>query len=1241
MPLALFVALIVFFPAAAEPDDRELVTMRDAVVAAGGDWTAIEELLETLSPEDRELVIETYPDRLAELEEMKRAINETGANWTAGLNPVFLLPPERRGGVGTSPIPAEAEGAPTEIVTIGPSERGVAALDLPDSWDWRTAYGYDWTTPIKDQGDCGSCWAFGALGAIESRVKLASDNPGLVPDFSEQSLLSCSSGDCDGGYSDVTAYWILCEGTVDEACFPYVALDTVPCSDSCFDRDSRKYKSEGWSWVCGDWNIVDVNQIKQEVLTGGPVSTFMNVSTDFDAYTGGVYKHTYGTYRGGHSVDIVGWGNDGVDDYWICKNSWGTAWGEAGWFKIKMGEVSVGEQTIAYQPKVRGKVLFYEGHVPDFDFQLSDGYSEWGNRLASNGYLVHNSTMAPLTLDILECYDVVIISNPTVSFDSSEIAAIKEFVGRGRVIASGDGDLFADDFIYKQDNERMSVEYVDWLATGEGGGLLVMGEHQLANTAANQIANIFGLNFNSDIISDPKRYDTNVERPILGPENDVEVNGSCSLSISKDATSLAMATSSGYATVALAVGDGSDADELVVEANVDGLEPGDMLPADELSPASEDVRARVERAVPLAETSLSFAGPIGIAAVDFGRKGEDTVGVFSGGSWRLDYDNDGFSDYTISFGSSGDTPVSGDWNGDGKDTMGIFNAGSWQLDYDNDEVLDYNISFGSSGDIPVAGDWNGDGKDTIGIFNAGSWQLDYDNDGVSDYNISFGSSGDIPVAGDWNGDGRDTIGIFNAGSWQLDYDNNGIADVTIAFGASGDTPAAGDWNGNGRDTIGIFNAGSWQLDYDNDGVSDAAINFGSSGDVPVGGDWLKYLLSSGNPVAYYPFDGNANDASGNGNHGTAYGATLTQDRFGNPNRAYLFDGIDDYIYAPVNINPDVMPKVTMTAWVKANDVASVRQVISTDNGGLDRTVGIDNRLSGTCCWSAFIGTGLLLGDRPVNPGEWVFLAVVYDQDESTVKIYVNGDCDQGNGVLGAGYEYIHIGSNPGYGEYFNGVIDDVHIYNRVLSDAEILELYHEDGLVAYYPLEGNANDISGNGYHGTVYGATLTQDRFGNPNRAYQFDGVNDYILAPVNINPDVMPKVTMTAWVKANDVASVRQVISTDNGGLDRTVGIDNRLSGTCCWSAFIGTGLLLGDRPVNPGEWVFLAVVYDQDESTVKIYVNGDCDQGNGVLGAGYEYIHIGSNPSYGEYFNGVIDDVRIYNRALSEAEVQMLYS
>ena len=905
MALVVFASLMVFFPAAAELDDIELLTMRDAVVAVGGDWDAIEALLDSLSPEDRELVIATYPERIAELELVRRAIEETGANWTAGLNSVSILPPELRPGAGTFPLPAQAGGVPREIVTIGPGVGVPAPLALPTSFDWRSVSSNNWMTPIKDQGQCGSCWAFGALAAYEVRMKLAANNPGLVPDLSEQQMLSCSPGSCAGWYMDDTADWITCHGTVDEGCFPYLAQDTAPCSDSCSDRDSRKYKGEGWSWVCDNWYTVDIDRIKQEIYSGGPVPAYMEVYSDFDSYTGGIYTHTSGYFRGGHCVAIVGWGSSGGVDYWICKNSWGTGWGESGWFRIKMGEVSIGTQTIAYQPKVRGKVLFYEGHVPGWDFELLKRYSEWGNRLAGNGYLVHSSTTSPLTLDLLSCYDVVIISNPTTSFSAAELAAIKEFVKRGRVIAAGDGDLFASAFIYRQENEKVAVQYVDWLATGDGGGLLVMGERAVSNAAINQVGSLFGLKINSDTIYDPKRYDSEPGWPVLGPKENVLVLASASLSISKDAFALARTTSSGYVATVAATYDSADASgesfraefagglaneevgpiiglipsELDSEAAAGELEPPttsiedppagedesfssgaehpgyeiapeDMPPEGELTaPVAIGEAELVIASTPVPLAGLAFAGPIGIAAVDFGRKGEDTVGVYrpSTRTWFLDYDNDGVWDKRFTFGLSTDLPVAGDWNGDGKDAIGVYRPSTrtWFLDYDNDGVWDKRFTFGLSTDLPVAGDWNGDGKDSVGVYgpSTSTWYLDYDNDGVWDKSVIFGLSTDLPVVGDWNGDGKDAIGVYRPSirTWFLDYDNDGVWDKRFTFGLSTDLPVAGDWNGDGKDSVGLFrpSAGTWFLDYDNDGVWDMSVIFGLSTDLPVTGDWLK------------------------------------------------------------------------------------------------------------------------------------------------------------------------------------------------------------------------------------------------------------------------------------------------------------------------------------------------------------------------------------------------------------------
>jgi hypothetical protein len=142
------------------------------------------------------------------------------------------------------------------------------------------------------------------------------------------------------------------------------------------------------------------------------------------------------------------------------------------------------------------------------------------------------------------------------------------------------------------------------------------------------------------------------------------------------------------------------------------------------------------------------------------------------------------------------------------------------------------------------------------------------------------------------------------------------------------------------------------------------------------------------------------------------------------------------------------------------------------------------------------------------------------------------------------------------------------------------------GLIAYFPFSGNANDEISDENNGTVNGAVLTKDRFNKANCAYKFDGENDYISIPLNINPDEMPKLTLVAWVKPDDISPIKQVISHDNTGYDRSLCIDRRGGGEG-WSAFIGSGAVLGYHPVKKGKWVLLSVAYNQADSIVKTLV------------------------------------------------------
>ena len=158
------------------------------------------------------------------------------------------------------------------------------------------------------------------------------------PDFSEQDLVSCSpAGTCGGGLPSSAADYIKNTGVVFESCFPYTALDD-PCN-LCVDYIDKLSRITDWGWVTQD--SPDETLIKS-ALVFGPLAAFMEVYNDFYSYQSGIYEHVSGSYLGGHGIVIVGYYDDGVDKYWICKNSWGTFWGENGYFNIRMGECKIG-----------------------------------------------------------------------------------------------------------------------------------------------------------------------------------------------------------------------------------------------------------------------------------------------------------------------------------------------------------------------------------------------------------------------------------------------------------------------------------------------------------------------------------------------------------------------------------------------------------------------------------------------------------------------------------------------------------------------------------------------------------------------------------------------------------------------------------------------------------------------------------------------------------------------------------
>ncbi len=199
-----------------------------------------------------------------------------------------------------------------------------------------------------------------------------------------------------------------------------------------------------------------------------------------------------------------------------------------------------------------------------------------------------------------------------------------------------------------------------------------------------------------------------------------------------------------------------------------------------------------------------------------------------------------------------------------------------------------------------------------------------------------------------------------------------------------------------------------------------------------------------------------------------------------------------------------------------------------------------------------------------------------------------------------------------------------------------------DGLVAYYPFNGNANDESGNGNDGIVNGATLIEDRFGNYNCAYDFDGKNDYIIVNHNSNFNTT-QISFSVWVLAdNPTASNQMLIHKDqpnNYAHDFHIKIHDET---------FKVQLQNGSNQSNPSGDISTGwnhyVFTSNGNITHKAYINGEYSFScsiNWNINGNIQSIEFASAEGSDYFFDGKIDDIRIYNRALSESEIQQLYN
>jgi C1A family cysteine protease len=281
-----------------------------------------------------------------EVSQVRAAIVAKQAQWQAGETSMTLLSPaERRARLGLVK-PSLPVGAEMMVMAEPP------IVGAPPSLDWRNNSG-NFVTPVRNQGGCGSCWAFATTAALESSVLRAENTPGVDLNLSEQVLISCGSsggndaGSCSGGYISYASDYIRNTGLPLETCYPYTGGDGS-CGSACSSYQTSTYQIVSWGYVTT--TSPTVSAIREALVSYGPLVTTMDVYDDFFSYSSGVYTHTTGDYAGGHAVLIVGYSDAG--QYFIVKNSWGTSWGESGYFKIAYSElgtvVNFGDYTLRY-----------------------------------------------------------------------------------------------------------------------------------------------------------------------------------------------------------------------------------------------------------------------------------------------------------------------------------------------------------------------------------------------------------------------------------------------------------------------------------------------------------------------------------------------------------------------------------------------------------------------------------------------------------------------------------------------------------------------------------------------------------------------------------------------------------------------------------------------------------------------------------------------------------------------------
>lgn len=410
-------------------------------------------------------------------------------------------------------------------------------------------------------------------------------------------------------------------------------------------------------------------------------------------------------------------------------------------------------------------------------------------------------------------------------------------------------------------------------------------------------------------------------------------------------------------------------------------------------------------------------------------------------------------------------------------------------------------------------------------------------------------------------------------------------------------------------------------------------------------------------VLHLPFDGNTNDISGGNNNGTASNATLTTDQDGKPNSAYYFNGNNAYISVPNNPSFSGNTELTLSAWIRPEDLNGTYRGIITkwfQNASSDTyaiLLANTNQILAAVKGNPEIFSGM------ISANNWI--QVVYTHSLTVDKIFINGVLVSTSNVsvgMSSSTIPIIIGADSNNGtiwRFFKGKIDEVKIYNRALTIQEIEYQYAYEsiptnintGLVAHYNMNNNVDDQSGNGHNTTYTNTTVTTGRKGDANGAYSFNGINQRINLGTWFN---LQQFTISMWLNTGSTqANAYAMIFDNNHGGNLMWNMQQRNTTLNLYdfglSGSPGTGQSFN---LTPNQWTHIVITCNG--STLSLYKDGVLSGSSTYTGPiiynGTQSLCLGTyvnGGNYVRYWNGKMDDIKIYNRAVSDVEVIYLYS